>query len=295
MRPILTSAARNGRDPIATVRDVSPAVPHAPVHGRYDPSCLVRYFASDTGPGRPPPSGAPDGASSGPRGAAAHLMNTVAVVSDKGGSGKSTASINLAVQASKTAPTLVVDTDPQASVAVWAKLRPAELVGPKCVASTAHKLPQLLAAARHARFRWTLIDTAPGEPPAARVAVESADLVLIPIKPDIFNFAAILKTVAMVRSLEKTYRIFINDAPPMREGRQAPLVRAIRLKLHETGYRDHFGKFLWNAQITRRNVVPSALNRGLGIVEAGWDELAEQEFRCLWRAVAHLLEAGSRR
>jgi chromosome partitioning protein len=222
-------------------------------------------------------------------------MNTVAVVGDKGGSGKTTFVVNLAALASAVAPTLVIDTDPQASIEVWSNLRPAELMRPKCLASTAHKLPQHVADARRAQFEWTLIDTAPGEPPAARVAVQAADLVLIPIKPDLFSFEAIIKTVAMVRSYRKMYGIFINSAPAKREGREAPLVRTIRHKLHEEENLAHFGKFLWNAQITGRNIVPTALNQGLGIVEVASDELAGQEFRSLWLAVAHLLEVGKKR
>jgi cellulose biosynthesis protein BcsQ len=222
-------------------------------------------------------------------------MKTVAVVSDKGGTGKSVFATELATQASALAPTLVIDTDPQASVKLWSARRPPQLTRPKCLASTALKLPEHVADARRARFEWTIIDTASGAPLAARAAVEAADAVLIPIKADLSNFEGIIKTVQMVRSYRKMYGIFINDAPAKRDGREGPLVREIRSKMHEEQYRAHFGKYLWNEQITGRNVVPTALNKGLGVVEASTDVRAEEEFRSLWTAMIHLLQVGGTR
>ena len=89
--------------------------------------------------------------------------------------------------------------------------------------------------------------------------------------------------------------IFINDAPARRDGREGPLVREIRCKMHEEQYRAHFGRYLWNEQITGRNVVPTALNKGLGIIEVATDARAEEEFRSLWTAMIHLLQVGGMR
>ena len=53
-------------------------------------------------------------------------MLTLAVVSQKGGAGKTTLAINLAVASELVASPAVVDLDPQASAAAWADSRKAE-------------------------------------------------------------------------------------------------------------------------------------------------------------------------
>ena len=117
-------------------------------------------------------------------------MLTVALVSQKGGAGKTTIAINLAV-ASELAgqPAVVVDLDPQASAAAWVDSREAE--APVVVSAQAARLAEVLATAREHGAGLTLIDTAPHAEAAALAAARVADLVLVPCRPSVLDLRAV--------------------------------------------------------------------------------------------------------
>ena len=122
-------------------------------------------------------------------------MLTVALVSQKGGAGKTTIAINLAV-ASELAgrPAVVVDLDPQASAATWGDSREAE--APVVVSAQAARLAEVLATAREHGAALTLIDTAPHAEAAAR----TADLVLVPCRPSVLDLRAVTASQDIARS-----------------------------------------------------------------------------------------------
>lgn len=125
-------------------------------------------------------------------------MLTVALVSQKGGAGKTTLAINLAV-ASELAgrPALVVDLDPQASAATWGDSREAE--APVVVSAQAARLAEVLATAREHGAALTLIDTAPHAEAAALAAARAADLVLVPCRPSVLDLRAVTASQDIAR------------------------------------------------------------------------------------------------
>ena len=71
-------------------------------------------------------------------------MKTVAILSQKGGTGKTTLTLHLAVEAErKGAATVIVDLDPQASATSWSDLRQSET--PAVISAQATRLAQVLA------------------------------------------------------------------------------------------------------------------------------------------------------
>lgn len=117
-------------------------------------------------------------------------MLTIALISQKGGSGKTTLAINIAV-ASELAghPAVVVDLDPQASAAAWGDSRDAET--PVVVSAQAARIAEVLTTAREHGAALTLIDTAPHAEAAALTAARSADLVLVPCRPSVLDLRAV--------------------------------------------------------------------------------------------------------
>lgn len=109
-------------------------------------------------------------------------MLTLAVISQKGGAGRTTLALNLAVAAHLEGETaLVVDLDPQASAAAWHDSRGRD--GPLVVSAQAMRLEEVLALAVEHGAAVAMIDTAPHSEAAALAAARAADLVLIPCRP----------------------------------------------------------------------------------------------------------------
>jgi chromosome partitioning protein len=140
-------------------------------------------------------------------------MKTVAIVSRKGGAGKTTLAVHLAVAASiKGKEVAIIDLDPQASAAGWGDSRSAET--PAVVSAQAARLPKVLETAANAGADLAIIDTAPHSETAALAAIRAADLILIPCRPAILDLRAISDTIDLVNLAKKTATVVLNAVPP---------------------------------------------------------------------------------
>jgi chromosome partitioning protein len=140
-------------------------------------------------------------------------MKTVALLSQKGGTGKTTLALHLAVAAERAgAAAVIVDLDPQASATSWSDLRQQDT--PTVVSAQAARLGQVLATAREHGAALVLIDTAPHAESAALAAARAADLILIPCRPAILDLTAIGTTIDLVRIAGKPAAVVLNAVPP---------------------------------------------------------------------------------
>jgi chromosome partitioning protein len=140
-------------------------------------------------------------------------MYTVAILSQKGGTGKTTMALHLAVAAEKAGQlAAVIDLDPQASAAGWKDSRKAET--PVVVSVPATRLPQALDAARAGGAELCLIDSAPHSGEVALAAAEAADLILIPCRAGILDLRAIGATARIVKLAGKRAFVVLNAMPP---------------------------------------------------------------------------------
>lgn len=147
----------------------------------------------------------------------------------KGGAGKSTLAVALAVQHELAGGrAVVVDLDPQGSATAWAALREAD--GPVVVAAQARRLQPVLDAARRGGADLVVIDTAPALADAALAAARAADLALIPCRPALADLAAILGSLDVCRDAGVPAHVVLNAAPA-----QGQLVDQARTALSEQG------------------------------------------------------------
>ncbi len=140
-------------------------------------------------------------------------MKTIAIISQKGGAGKTTLALNLAV-ASELAntPAVVVDLDPQASAKGWSDLRETE--NPVVISAQAARLHEVLAAARDHGAGLVIIDTAPHSENTSLAAARSADLVLIPCRPAILDLKAISSSLDVAALAHTLAVAVLNGVPP---------------------------------------------------------------------------------
>jgi chromosome partitioning protein len=140
-------------------------------------------------------------------------MHTIAILSQKGGTGKTTLTLHLAVASERAGQAAaVIDLDPQASAAGWKDSRPGET--PAVVPVPSSRLPQALEAARVGGAAITFIDTAPHATDSALAAAEAADLVLIPCRAGILDLRAIGTTVRAIKLSGKPAYVVLNAMPP---------------------------------------------------------------------------------
>ena len=145
-------------------------------------------------------------------------MQTIAIISQKGGSGKTTITLHLSVCSALSGHnTAVIDLDPQASAAKWADRRHNEL--PVVISAHASRLEQEMQRIQEADCRLLYLDTAPHSDSAALTAAKLADLVLIPCRPAILDMEAISNTLDLVRTTQTPVLVVMNGVAP--QGQEA--------------------------------------------------------------------------
>jgi chromosome partitioning protein len=124
-------------------------------------------------------------------------MYTVAIIGQKGGSGKTTAAIGLAVTAARARETVaLIDLDPQANAANWKDRRP-DQDNPAVVLAQVGRLTQTLQAAETGGAILAIIDTAGKSDSAATEAACRAHLVFVVSRPHLFD----METLPSVRDI----------------------------------------------------------------------------------------------
>jgi chromosome partitioning protein len=141
-------------------------------------------------------------------------MKVLAVIATKGGVGKSTVTLALAVEAQRRRQqVLVLDLDTQGTVFQWHDRRGNDR--PAVISCLTSRLPQTLAEAEQQGFDLVILDP-PGKSDAAAIgAAKAADLVLIPTGPQLFDIDALqgIKDVLHLAG-DPPALVLINKAPP---------------------------------------------------------------------------------
>lgn len=121
-------------------------------------------------------------------------MKVIAIIGQKGGTGKTTVTTGLSVASEMAGfKTAILDLDPQTNAANWKDRREAD--SPAVASIQPGRLRQNLKTLEEAGADYVFIDT-PGKSDTAAVeAARVADLVLIPVRPQIFD----LETLSAVR------------------------------------------------------------------------------------------------
>ena len=139
-------------------------------------------------------------------------MKVIALSSRKGGAGKSTIAVHLAVAAEVAGlATAVFDLDPQASAALWSDHRGEPT--PAVVAAQAPRLRALLKQAVDRGADLVILDTPPHADGVAADAGAVADAILIPCRPSAFDLDAIGASVRLALAAKKPCWVVINAAP----------------------------------------------------------------------------------
>lgn len=143
-------------------------------------------------------------------------MKTLAIISQKGGVGKTTTAINLGFAAHEAGlMTAIIDLDQQGTAAKWGDRR--ELDGPSVIGGQASRLAVILETARANGADLVIIDTPPSAEAIALQAARVADFILIPTRPNGFDIEAIQTTLEMADFVKKPAAVLVNVVPTNRQ------------------------------------------------------------------------------
>src|SRR5271155_4898183 len=205
-------------------------------------------------------------------------MKTIAILSQKGGAGKTTLALHLAVAAERrNVSVAVLDLDPQASAAEWSDSRAGD--SPSVTSIQASRLRRALDVAASAGAGLVIIDSAPHSADAAVAAAEVAELILITCRAGILDLRAIATTARIVKATGKPAFVILNAAP----------VRAPRLMEDATAAVQQHGLAVAPVVIHQRSAYAHSLTAGQTAEEYEPDGKAAEEVGALFKWLAVLL------
>ena len=205
-------------------------------------------------------------------------MKTLAVMSRKGGAGKTTIAVNLTLAARAAGVKAVLaDADPLRSACDI--LRDREEAPGLIFETSASKLFALTEASRRAGVDLLIIDT-PAAPEAdVAEAVKVADLCLAVSRPTYLDLAAAVRSVAIIQRLGREGMIVLNQCAPARAGVEPPSV----LKAFEALRFAHLP--VAPTAIRARMTYQTAFAQGRSVLEIDEEGAAAREVRALFNHV----------
>lgn len=197
-------------------------------------------------------------------------MYVTAFCSQKGGSGKTTLSGHLAVQAELAGfgPVALIDCDPQGSLAAWWNSRANK--APAFVRTSLDRLGADLDRLRESGFRHVVIDTPPAiSQPILRVMLKS-DLVVVPTRPSPHDLRAVRGTLDLIERAEAT-AVFVLNGAPVRG--QITSEAAVALSQYGT---------VAPTFVHNRTLMASSMTDGRTVMEVRPECRSAQEISALW-------------
>ena len=127
----------------------------------------------------------------------------IAVLNQKGGTGKTTLALNLAAGLARRAPTAVADADPQRSISQWIAMSEDNALPPVTQISID---PAATLAHLKRGYRYVVVDCPPTvSGPIIEAVMSAADVVLIPVLPSPLDLWASVEMAALVGEARKKY------------------------------------------------------------------------------------------
>ncbi|MBX9662884.1 ParA family protein [Novosphingobium sp.] len=210
-------------------------------------------------------------------------MRVLALASQKGGSGKTTLSGHLAVQAQRAGagPVVLIDIDPQGSLSDWWNEREAEY--PAFAQTTVARLASDLAILRQQGFKLAVIDTPPAITMAIQSVISVAELIVVPTRPSPHDLRAVGATVDLCERAGKPLIFVVNAATPKA---RITSEAAVALSQHGTV-----------APITlhHRTDFAASMIDGRTVMEVDPSSKSAAEVAALWTYVSERLEKNFRR
>jgi chromosome partitioning protein len=203
-------------------------------------------------------------------------MKTLVLASQKGGAGKTTLAIHMAILALQEGLQVVlIDLDPQASATMWWDRRETEDL--KLIDGRPENLGDTLAAIKIDGCQLAIIDTPPQVEQNVQTAISFADFTLIPCRPSLLDMQAVGLTIELATKQHKSGAVVLNSCPAGRGEREQSITKEARQGVAS------YGLPVAPVSITQRVAFGHALIDGLAVTEFEPDGKAAKELKELWQ------------
>lgn len=202
-------------------------------------------------------------------------LKTLSMVAQKGGTGKTTLAVNLAVLAALDGLRVaLVDCDPQRSAAGWWQIRQQDW--PVLVERSAGELSSVLQTLEAEGFNLAIVDTRPSVEDETRLAIQNCTSAIIPTRPTSMDISAVALTAQLVMAAGKPGCIVLNQCPPSLRQEEASLTAETRTIANSLGLS------VARPALVARVAYPYASNGGMAVREYEPGKAADQEMTALW-------------
>jgi chromosome partitioning protein len=200
---------------------------------------------------------------------------TLMLLGMKGGTGKSTVAIHLAVAASQAGRRVtLLDTDPQASAMTWASERTA--AEPQVVAAPAYDAARRIVAQDGRDL--IVIDTPPRAEADITSLAREADLIVIPVHCTMLDLVASQVAFRMATSAGRPFVVVFNAVNP-----RGLEIAEVRQELSAQGYK------VAPSILAYRTSYARALSNGMAVTEFEQQGRAAEEITSLWKWISKQL------
>lgn len=209
-------------------------------------------------------------------------MKVISFLNPKGGSGKTTAVINIATALSRSGYNIaVVDTDPQMSLTNWSKAGKAGKAAFDVFTAASEK--DVYGIRKDlADYDFAIVDGAGSLSVITSAAVMVSDLVIIPVTPSPLDFSAagsvvtVLEAQAYSRKVEARFLI-------TRKIEMATMLNVLKESIKDTGVK------AFRTAITQRQVYVKSILDGDSVFESS-DGAAKGEIEILTKEIVRVFE-----
>jgi chromosome partitioning protein len=154
-------------------------------------------------------------------------MKTIALIAQKGGTGKTTLALCLAVAAEQDGQsTVIIDLDPQSTACNWGDRRQSQ--SPIVIDAQPARLQNALSKAEDGGIHLAIIDTPARSEQASLAAAKSADLILIPCRPQVYDLETVPTSLELVKLAGAKAALALLNAVPSRGQRHEQAVKALQ-------------------------------------------------------------------
>lgn len=198
-------------------------------------------------------------------------MKVLTLATQKGGTGKSSLAVSIAVAAQERGlKVYVIDLDPQATAKNWFERRQAPT--PEVASIDPNRIPAAIGALAKQWYDLVVVDTPGVDTPATTAAMQACDLCLIPARPSVADIEATRPTVRSLTKLGKAYSFVLNQCPAGRSVRTSDAFRALQLSGAVSGVTlamraDHMDALAQGQGVTERDPAGKAAGEVRDLVQ----------------------------